>query len=347
MNKAKIFENDTDRLINALDIRDGKESKQHEFVDPEENFKVTYVKGAKHNGVPHFRLYMSHADYLKLSPERKSRFDILKGMDHFAESQWHRDWEESVKHFSVLEKYIKNPKTKTYKRADAFYEEGNTTIEFQHSYTSTDFKRKNEFYTNLSINIIWIFDLIKLNAKENGENIELLEDNARGFFKVSEEEKNLSDYPVFIQVKGGLIYKVNSLERKEIDNELQSTIRYFKKAELFTKEQFIDGIKNKERCFYAKQYLNNKKSIFELWSETNDGKRSQIIIRNTETDDIIKIWKDKKTGLISENYSDHCIGFMYCGYDTKVKKYKIENSKIYSLAKNKAKLPIWELLVSQ
>ena len=216
MNKAKIFENDADRLIEAIDIRNGKESKEHEFVDSEENFKVTYVKGAKNNGAPYFRLYMSHADYLKLTPERKTRFDILKGMNHFAETQWHKDWEESVKHFTSIEKYIKNPKTKEYKRADAYYEEAEIVIEFQHSYASFDFKLKNDFYKDLNINTIWLFDLMKLNTRENGEYIEILEDNARGFFKVSEEENNLNDYPVFIQVKSGLIYKVNSLERKKL-----------------------------------------------------------------------------------------------------------------------------------
>ena len=119
MKEALIFGEKEERLVSAMDIKNGFISKDHEFVDPEYEFKVIYVKGAKNGGMPHFRLYLSREDYNQLSPERKNKYDILRKMTYYKQSAWHSEWEEVLSHHMVIEKQIKDPETKKYKKADA------------------------------------------------------------------------------------------------------------------------------------------------------------------------------------------------------------------------------------
>ena len=64
MKHACIFkENYPLVLVSAEDIKNGLYSREEEFVDPEYEFKVQYVKGAKNNGGPYFRLYYSFILY--------------------------------------------------------------------------------------------------------------------------------------------------------------------------------------------------------------------------------------------------------------------------------------------
>ena len=184
MKTALLFRENEEKIeVSAEEVRDGTYSRYEEFVDPEYEYKVQYVKGARNNGGPYFRLYYSYEEYKKLYPERASRYEIVANMRKFQESVWHRQWKEKMSPFCIIEKCIKNPTTGKRRYADAFYQKTNTCIEFQHSYIALDFEERNEFYSNLSINTIWLYDLPRANAIEDDEgNIEILEDNARGFF---------------------------------------------------------------------------------------------------------------------------------------------------------------------
>ena len=344
MLQAKIFGESDDRLVSALDIKKGIISKDYEFVDPEYEFKVRYVSGAKNNGAPHFRLYLSREDYKKLTPERKRKYDILCNMRHFKQSAWHREWEGKLSLHMEIEKYIKNPETNKYKRADAYYKAGNTIVELQHSYLDDDFNIRNEFYFKLGLNTVWLFDLTKSSINEADGIIEILEDNSKGFFRVCEECVNIGDYPVYIQVKGGLIYRVYSLERLVIDNEYKSTVRYFEKREVFTEDEFIIGIINKKDCFYRNEFLNKPKSIFEIYQSQNTNKLLQLFLENVQTNEIIKVFKDEETGRLREDYITGGISYFYCYLNEKTNNYNVVMKKFYSLSKSNANKRIWKLL---
>ena len=185
MKEALLFrENEDPILVTAEEVKNGLYSRYEEFVDPDYEFKVQFVKGSKNNGGPYFRLYYSYEEYKKLYPERATRYEIVANMRRFEESEWHRGWKDKVADFCSIERCIKNDLTNKRKFADAFYEKTNTCIEFQYSYISFNFEERNEFYSNLGINTIWLYALPNANARENDDgNIEILEDNARGFFR--------------------------------------------------------------------------------------------------------------------------------------------------------------------
>ena len=260
MKYACLFrENEEPILVSAEDIKNGIYSKDEEFIDPEYEFRVIYVKGARNNGGPHFRLYLSREDYNKLSPKRKSRYDYLRKMRHFDDSEWHKKWKQLFSGICDIEKCIKNESNGRWKFADAFYNKTKTCIEFQHSYIAFDFEERNEFYSNLSIKTIWLYDLSNSNVCEDIHgNIEILEDNAKGFFRISEVSKNLSDHYVYIQVKSGVIYRVSELNRREIPGNLRSTIRYFALTEKYTENEFIEAIKmNTIGTYSCKEKIEN------------------------------------------------------------------------------------------
>lgn len=346
MKEALIFGGKEERLVSAMDIKNGFISKDHEFVDPEYEFKVIYVKGAKNGGMPHFRLYLSREDYNKLSPERKNKYDILRKMTYYKQSAWHSEWEEVLSHHMVIEKQIKDPETKKYKKADAFYEKGNLVVELQHSYMDNDFNVRNKFYSNLGYKTAWLFDLTQSTVSKGvGNTIEILEDNSRGFFRVCEECENIADYPVYIQVAGGLIYRVYSLKRKDIDGELKSTIRYFEQKEVFTSEEFVNHILSKEFCF-SEEDDNFPRSLFTIYKENNISRECDfmLVVKNVKLDMEIIVQKDIKTNRLSEQYNSNDIGYQYCCFNPERNYYIKKSEKYYGLKKEYAFEEVWILL---
>lgn len=279
MKKARLFENGEEVILSADEVKEGLYDIDSNFTDLEEKFKVQYVSSAKAGGGPYFRLYYSKEDYDKYSTEKKTRYDILKNLRHWQIGPWHRDWQDRLSEFTLIEECIKNPETGLYKFADSFYEKGNLIIELQHSFIDRDFELRNEFYKNLGYKVIWLYDLKKSNVRFNGNYIEILEDNARGFFKIATNPDNLKNNLVFIQVKDGKIYRVKELFRKEINDlmGLKSTIRYFEMNGIYTAEEFTDNIKNLNKNFLSINNSNEPKSLFDLWQ---DGMKKAVFKQN-------------------------------------------------------------------
>lgn len=269
MKKALLFrENEEPIEVTADEVKAGLYSRWEEFVDPEYEFKVCYVKGARNNGGPYFRLYYSYEDYKRLYPDRASKYEIVADMRRYQESNWHKKWKKLVSDFCEIEKCIKNPSTNKRRMADAFYEKTKTCIEFQHSYIANDFEERNEFYSDLSIRAVWLYDLPKANVKQAEDGaVEILEDNARGFFRISENPDNLKKHPVYIQVKSGTIYRVTELKRRESSAKQKSTIRYFYPLEEYTEDEFVGAILNNTigKIFEENQKDPRGKSLKELW----------------------------------------------------------------------------------
>ena len=339
MKEALLFrENEEPVLVSAEEVKDGFYSRYEEFVDPEYEFKVQFVKGARNNGAPYFRLYYSYEEYKKLYPDRADRYEIVANMRHYQESKWHRHWKEEMSEFCSIEKCIKDHTTNKWKFADAFYDKTQTCIEFQHSYIAWDFEERNEFYSALSINTIWLYDLPNANTREdeNG-NIEILEDNARGFFRISESPDNLKNFRVYIQVKSGLIYRVNELLRRDSHTEQKSTIRFFVPAEIYTDEEFVNAIKY--NTIGAPIDPEEKpKTIQDLWNRNY----SWMIIKNIENGDLIRINRNQHDEPFRE-FSTDCIKYVYVddkfGYNQ-----SSEEKKEYKLSHKKEKQSIWVLI---
>ena len=328
MKKALLFrENEEPILVSADDIKKGIYSRDEEFVDPEYEFKVQYVNGAKNNGGPYFRLYYSYEEYKRLNPDRATRYQIVANMRRYQESSWHKRWKYNVSSFCEIEKYTKNDKTNKWKYADAYYSKYNTCIEFQHSYIANDFEERNKFYSALNIQTIWLYDLPQANVKEDEEgNIELLENNALGFFRISENPDNLKKHYVYIQVKKGMIYRVKELCRKEIDGELKSTIRYFVLSEVYSEEEFIEAIKNNEIINHPLRFPF--KPLCDIWKENY----LWMIVYNKKKECSIYINRDDKDGMYRDK-DNNCILYSYVN-----KQY---NNKRYWLSHCDEKLPIW------
>lgn len=335
MDKALLFRENEDLVeVSAKEVRDGLYSRDEEFVDLDYDFKVQFVKGARNNGAPYFRLYYSYEEYKKLFPDRADRYKIVANMRRYEESEWHKMWKENVSSFCVIEKCIKNTVTNKRRFADAFYEETRTCIEFQHSYIALDFEERNAFYSELSINTIWLYDLPHANARldEDGA-IEILEDNARGFFRISENPENLKRHRVYIQVKSGMIYRVSELLRRDSSTEQKSTIRYFVPAETYTEKEFIEAIK-KNSLHNALSEEVQPKSIEELW----DNNYSWMIVKNVENDDLIRVNRNHH-GEIFRNYDNDCIVYVYV--DDKYGCQPSARRKEYLLSHQNEKRPIW------
>ena len=340
MKTALLFrENEEPIEVSAEEVRDGLYSRYEEFVDPEYEFKVQFVKGARNNGGPYFRLYYSYEEYKKLYPDRASRYEIVANMRRYEESAWHKMWKENVSSFCVTEKCIKNMVTNKRRFADAFYKETQTCIEFQHSYIALDFEERNAFYSELSINTIWLYDLPRANVRidEDGT-IEILEDNARGFFRISENPENLKRHRVYIQVKSGMIYRVSELLRRDSSTEQKSTIRYFVPTEIYTKKEFIDAIRlNTIPVISNDSAIENcvcPKVLEELW----DSKYLWMTVKNTENGDLICINRNHVDDMYRD-FSTGCIKYVYVddkyGYQTSARK------KEYQLSHQNEKRPIW------
>lgn len=328
MKEALLFrENEESILVTAEEVKGGTYSRHEEFVDPEYEFKVQFVKGARNNGGPYFRLYYSYEDYKKLYPERASRYEIVANMRRYEESGWHKRWKANFSDFCDIEKLIKCPITKRRRFADAFYNRTKTCIEFQHSYIALDFEERNLFYRNLSIKTIWLYDLPWANACKNEKgDIEVLEDNARGFFRISENSDNLKNHYVYVQVKSGMIYRVTSLLRRESSTERKSTIRFFTPSEVYTENEFIEAIKNNTIGIEKKAKLLN-----ELWKKNY----RWMTVRNMENGDVIRINRNH----LGNMYRDYATGrIQYTYVDCK---YGERSSKEYELGYQKEKRAIW------
>lgn len=340
MRKALLFKDGNEIILSAQQVLDNYETyKYEEFVDPEYEFRVNFIKDCKGHTGPYFRFYLSKEDYSKLSTEKKTKYDILANQRHFQEGPWHRYWEDKFKQYGNIEYYIKAKNERKYKRADFFYLNGKTCVEFQHSYIANDFEERNEFYDKEGLNIVWLYDLTMVSVKENNEGyFEILENNAKGFFKVSENQQNLSDYPVFIQVKGGTIYRVKELLRKEIDNKLKSTIRFFKNDGIYTEDEFVKGVIESNTSFKSKKFKEKGlSSIYDLW----DKSYSMIIITDGEKE--IKITGTKDGGIFSDlNFGN--ILFNYVDWLGNSNLFLDRNGKNYRMKKSESNEKKWKLL---
>ena len=347
MRTALLFKDSEDPIeVSAEEVRSGLYSRYEEFVDPEYEFKVTYVNGSRNNGRPYFRLYYSYEEYKKLYPERASRYEIVANMRRFKESEWHKKWKEHLSNFCETEKCIKNTLTGKRRFADAFYEKTQTSIEFQHSYIALDFEERNEFYGNLSIKTVWLYDLPRANACYSDDGaIEILEDNARGFFRISESPENLKKYRVYIQVKDGTIYRVNELFRRESSSDQKSTIRYFMPTEIYTESEFIEAIKL-NTVGIAPQSDNTKediipKTLSELW----DNAYNWIIVKNVVNGDLIRI-NHNGAGGIFRDFSTGCIKYVYVDDKYSYHNTAKQNKREYPLSHKDENTPIWILVHS-
>ena len=338
MRKALLFrENEEPIEVSAEDVRDGMYSRDEEFVDPEYEFKVQFVKGARNNGGPYFRMYYSYEEYKALYPERASRYEIVANMRRYEESVWHRKWKEKFADFCEIEKCKKNPLTNKRKYPDAFYEKTHTCIEFQHSYIAWDFEERNKFYSNLSMSTIWLYDLCRANVREAEDgNMEILEDNARGFFRISENAQNLKDYLVYIQVKSKMIYRVNELFRRESSTEHMSTIRYFVPTEIYTEDEFINAIKSNSigvnEGNAEKENKESPKTLQELWSKDY----KWMMVKNTTNGDVICINRNGENEMFRD-YATDCVKYVYADNN-------YPGRKEYKLSHQNERSPIWSLV---
>jgi hypothetical protein len=267
MKHALLFR-DTEKpiLVSAEEVKSGRYDRYDEYVDPEYEFKVEYVKAAKNGGGPYFRLYYSYEEYKRLFPERADRYQIVHDMRRYEESEWHTLWKTNMADFCQIEWTIHDKERQQWKIADAYYADMKTCIEFQHSYISFHFEEKNEFYRALSLQTVWLYDLTgsNINTRADGS-IDILEDNARGFFRISENANNLRDNFVYIQVKSGKIYRVTELDRRETTRSLKSTIRCFWPTEIYAEQEFIAAIQS-----------NSLKSYDDILSDREKVKRQRI-----------------------------------------------------------------------
>ena len=134
MKHALLFRDNVEPiLVSADDVKEGIYDRYDEYVDPKYEFKVEYVKGAKHGGGPYFRLYYSYEEYKSLYPERADRYQIVANMRRYEESEWHRNWKANVSDFCHIEKTIQNKELRQWKIADAYYADMKTCVEFQNS----------------------------------------------------------------------------------------------------------------------------------------------------------------------------------------------------------------------
>lgn len=250
MDKALLFYDGNPILVTAEEILEGKYPRESEFVDVEyPEYKVRFITAGKpaegeEVGIPYFRLYYSYEEYKKLHPDRADKYEIVANMRRFQESQWHMEWKEKLSLFCETERYFSNGDR--WKYADAFDPLTNTCIELQHSYASFEFEDRNNFYTLLNKNMIWLFHLPKAQIREAEDGmLEILEDNARGFFRAAYETQDRFDnVSVFIQTRSDRIYRVKELHRRKgtMDGHV-STLRYFEPNGVWTEDEWIKDLR--------------------------------------------------------------------------------------------------------
>ncbi|MCR5353941.1 MAG: hypothetical protein K6D98_06530 [Clostridiales bacterium] len=314
MKTALVFSNGKRVLVTAEEVKNGKyPPSEFEFVDPEYEFKVQFVRGAKNNGGPYFRFYYSYEEFKKLFPDKADLYKTILQQSSLQESLWHKKWKEAFKPFCEIEKTVYNRKIGKYKIADAFYGRYGICIEFQHSYIALDFEERNKFYGDLGIPVIWLFDLPKAAVHHNESGyVEILEDNTKGFFRISEKADNLLKYPVYIQVKSGMIYRVEELQRLETKSEKKSTIRVFNPTEVYTPEEFIDAVySNKWKQTIIHPFLM---PLHKLWRNNYTSMYVLDVVKN----EIIMVNRDHKGEIFRKDHG--CIIYRYVNPDTKTPK---------------------------
>ena len=371
MKTARLFKDGT--IVDAYDVFSGKVSRYNDFVDVEEDFRVVYWGGAKHKqgepGRPHFKIYLSRDEYKRLSPEQKTRLQILKDQRHYQESEWHREWEDIFEEFAAIEKTITNEITKKRKRADAYLSSSNVCVEFQHSFINYDFEERNRFYKELGIKTVWVYDLTSQNVKNEDGTYTVLENNAKGFFRIAEDPDNLKNNIVFIQAKDKQLYLVKELRRKEIEGEKKSTIREFEPKCILVPNEFVECMRDGDFSFEE-----NEKEIFDLIemfipspSETKNVNIQYVpqskaknelksvkswwspyyyfmILFNPSTNKYIRIEKGTKRGEMETIGKWNHILYQEVKWDSRTRKYTLINQNKYQMSWEEANDACWELV---
>ncbi|MDY6392830.1 MAG: hypothetical protein SPL80_08360 [Bacilli bacterium] len=345
--EARLFIDGKAVFVTPDQVKEGVVPRESEFTDPDSEFGVRYVKDCKGHYGPYFKLYLSLEDYKRLSPERKTAWDILSDQRHYANGPWHRKWEAMFSSFCRMETTIKNEKTGILKRADAFFEQGDTIIEFQHSYIGEDFETRGAHYSSLGLNMVWLCDLTKGNVlpQEDGTYL-VLEDNARPFFRVAMNPKNLARFPVFIQAKDRLIYLIKEIWRKDTDGEIKATVRVFRPAGIFTEKEFIECIKNKDERFMSESFASKekfeKKTLFELWEKHF----SRMVVLEADQDKILAFYSNGKGGMM-RNFETGNVQALYMSKNERTGRYVKNYDKWYDVSSARAKAKNWILLETQ
>ena len=264
MKFARLLKNN--EKISVDNIKNGLVKRSEDFIDIEEDFRVTYVSKSKNNGQPYFRLYFCYEDYKNLTKEEidnlRKRYDILKKLRHEENCEWHNEWENKIKEIADIERAFKIDGEKGYRIPDGFIEEKSLCIEFQHSYLANDLINKTNFYSELGFKTLWLFDLTGSDIKEEDNKIFITEKNSKGFFRICRElNDDLNNYLIFIQTKNRNIYRVKFLFRKENeDNDFKSSIRFFEKDLEMKESEFVEFIRN-ENIESLETCINKEKKI--------------------------------------------------------------------------------------
>lgn len=244
-----------------------------------------------------FRKMLSLKDHHELYPI-EVELKKVEHKIHKRDSEWHHLWKERVKEFCELEKrFYKDgkPSKSGYKIADAYYPETNTVIEFQKAF-SDEALSKSEFYKKENMRLIWLFYLPTLSVFEDDNFYKIREDNFYHFFRIENSEPNFfANNIVFIQDKNDRIFYVEQMNRVESNNELEATVRCFKKGlefnnpneftnwfrfewgnssyyknyfcenELKSIDEILDFLKEKpDKCFYLQNGIKNDVNGFPL-----------------------------------------------------------------------------------
>lgn len=337
MKYARLFRENKFVQVSAQDVKDGLYRRDEEFVDLEYNFKVQYVCGSRNHGGPYFRLYYSREEYRRLFPEHADRYEIVKNMRSYQESSWHREWKEKFSDFCVIEKCVRDPGHSVWRFSDAFCEEYKISIEFQNSYIDHDFEDRNNFYSSLGIKTVWLYNLPKANAKVSGDGaIEILEDNARGFFRIAECTENLKNNYVYIQVKSKKIYRVKELLRRSSGCDLKSTIRYFFPCEEYSETEFIDAVKNNRidnGWEKPTEASSEPQTLEQLWRAEYSWVKVKNIVKND-----VRIISHNGNGAMFRSFLNDCVQYKYD--DEKTACIPLKKRPAYSISHKDEKAPI-------
>ena len=254
------------KVVCARDIQNGLiPYKGLYFVDPEYQFRVIFKHRGKNGRSEHFALYLSKEDWNRLEKQydEETRRIILSRLRHEDESQWHKHWKE-VFGFAELEKFIKNIETRRYRRPDVYLAEQKTCLEFQHSFSDKTFLERSQFFDDLGLNVIWLFDLTGIDVIPKGDNAYVIpEDNLKGFFNVAFYPENMSNYAILFQARDKKIYLIDALEhlgKYEIPHnglvaELNSSVRLIHPLCIYSEDSFVKAVVSGDNELRSLAYL--------------------------------------------------------------------------------------------
>jgi len=272
-------------LYTAREVFENKLEKE-EFVDSECKWSLKYVApydrqgrtDKKTNGAykPRVQVNAFFRKKLSLQDHRElyginTELIFTEHKFHENDSKWHDLWKERVNGFCELEKrFYPNgiPQNKGYRIADAYYKDTNTVIEFQKSFDDKALD-KSTFYKTENLRLLWVFYLPTLEVFEDDDEYKIREDNFFHFFRIQDLQPDFfKDNIVFVQDKKDKIYYVEQLKRVQSTNELDASVRYFKRKECYqTPDEFVNwlqyGWQNSD--FYKKYDPNHKmKSLDQI-----------------------------------------------------------------------------------